>query len=220
MKIHGVSGTEFSRLVIPSGTTLPKNPAIGEVFRLTQDMPHTNTVTPWYPAGLYVYNYGLWERMNDSGRQRKGTVIGSQVQEVEEPIKNKLLPPKWNEGFAISDTLVLKPTNRKASFAGHASFWVESDTDCHVLAAVFRDKTMVGMTAETLEKGKPRTMSISFYDLPFTMFTDYLPAHALANYTLRVNADKVGMLYINRGQDQFVYDEVAVQTSFFVHENT
>jgi hypothetical protein len=215
--LGGITASDFKQLVIPNGPQLPTRPVVGEVFRLTVDMPESHSASPWYPAGIYIYNWGAWERLADNNRQRKSGIIGSQPVEIEDPVK-PLVPPTYNQGIQLTH-VSMRPSNRKAVFSGTASVWVESKIDCQVLLCVWRNNKLIAITAELLKKGHPRTLGITFMDIPFTHITNDLPGNATAEYTLRLCADTKADIFINRGEDQFIYDEVSPATAFIVEEN-
>lgn len=204
-------------LVIPSGEAFPRNPKYGQLFKLMTDLPVTTTVDRWYGAGTYVYDHGLWLRLNDSGRQRKAVEIPSQIVSIEElPLKSKE-PPSINAGHQLA-FLPMQPINRGSTYAGFATLWLEPEMDCQVGLMVYRDNKLVGMTVEAVQKGRPRNLAVSFFDMPFTGVRDARILEAI--YTVKINADAIGALNVNRGQRQFVFDDVAVQTAFIINENT
>lgn len=206
--LGGVAGTEFSKLVVPSGNKFPPNPTMGEIFILSADEPDTTTVNKWHSAGMYTWNGG-WSKMNDSRRQRLAVPIGSQVLDVETVTPGRELPV-WDKGFTLG-TIMMTPSHRKASFSGTASFWCDAQNRGHVITAIFRGKLLVGLSVDQLLPNAPKSVSISFMDLPMT--------HQHSVYTLCVYADMLGNLSINQGSTQFGFDGVA-QTAFMVAENT
>jgi len=216
MKMYTAQDTELT--IVPSGDKFPKNPRLGAIFKLTQDMPVTHTVERWYGAGTYIYDYGIWNRINDSGRQRKAAEVASQTVMFEaNPLKVRQ-PPKPTDGKMLAH-LVMNPVNRASSYSGIATMWVEAEMDCQLVLSVFRDsKRLVAMSVEAVQKAKPRNLSVSFHDLPFTgsKIGDALSA----TYTLHIAADALGAVAVNRGGNQFVYDDVAPSTALIVSENT
>lgn len=215
MKVYANSPDD-GMMIVPSGEKFPGNPKYAQLFRLTRDQPVTNTVDRWYGAGTYIYDYGIWLRLNESGRQRRAADISSQMVSIEELLLRPREAPLPNAGQLLS-TVIMNPVNRGSSYSGTASLWVESEVDCQVALTVFRDnRVLAGMSVEALQKGRPRTLSVSFFDLPFTGVTT--PQHLQAMYSLRINADAKGTIFVNRGNHQFVFDDVAVKTALLVSE--
>lgn len=207
MKMHGAIAAHNVQLAIPSGPTLPHNPQLGEIFFLTLDEQETNLPVAWHGRGLYAYDYGQWNRISDSSRQRRANVIASQVLEVEIPSQGDGMPSN-KDGFEIAN-VGITPSNRKASFSGSASFWAEHSVGGHLIVTVFRGRKPVSVSVEYFDAFKPRTVSVSFLDLPFAL------EHQL--YTIRVNTDKAGFVNIN--QSKFFGFDGAAQTAFMVAEN-
>ncbi len=216
MKIYADSAEE--PLVIPSGERFPNNPKYGQLFKLVKDMPVTATVDRWYGAGDYIYDYGLWRRINDSGRQRKAVEIAPQIVSIEElPFKPKDAPV-FVQGTALA-SLTMAPINRGSTYAGFASLWLEPEMDCQVALTLFRDnQKLISMTVEAVQKGRPRSMSLSFFDMPFTGVRE--PRILQVSYTLKINTDAIGAINVNRGNRTFLYDDVAPSSAFIVNENT
>lgn len=217
MKMHGMmSPVDLDRMMVPSGTKFPNNPQSGEIFRLTTDQPVTYTADPWYGAGIYIRDYSVWKKLNDSGRERKASIISAQPAIIETVTKTKNLP-LVTDGVELAHA-ILRPSNSKATFSGSASLWVESESDCQVILSVFRGDKIIAMIVEAVKIGAPRNLSITFADMPFTS-TGFNDASQIV-YHLRLAADKAGMVNVNRGRQQFVFDDVALQTAFLVAENT
>lgn len=215
--LGGIKGDQITQLTLPSGDALPRNPQQGEVFWLLVDEPIRNTVTPWHSRGIYYFNYGSWFRLNHDGRQTRSAVIGSQLVDIEVPIKP--LQPPLLETSSLLTTVVISPSHSKSGIAGSATLWVEARADCQVLLTVWREQVMVGMVAQAVEAKKPTVLAVSFYDLPLTSFTGVVTAETLIAYELRLSADKVTTVCVNRGHDQLVYDTISAQTAFTVRES-
>ena len=214
----GIDSTNISRLSLPHGTALPRNPQQGEIFWLTADEKQTNTVTPWHPRGVYYFNYGTWFQLNHDGRQTKSSLIGSQLVEVEKAIR-LLEQPTYGHGTTLT-SVVINPSNARAGIAGMASLWLEPQVDAQVVLTAWRDRRMVGMAVDYVQAMRPRTMSLSFYDLPLSGYAGVVTQDTKVIYELQLTADKVTSIAVNRGHDQFVYDEVAGQTAFTVRETS
>ena len=215
MKVYANSPDDGT-MIVPSGEKFPGNPKYAQLFRLTKDQPVTNTADRWYGAGTYIYDYGIWTRLNESGRQRRAADVPSQTVSVDELLLRPREAPMPNAGHLLS-TVIMNPVNRASTYSGMATLWVETEVDCQVALTVFRDnRQLVGMSVEAVQKGKPRNITVSFYDLPFTGVTT--PQHLQAIYALRINSDANGTLFVNRGNRQFVFDDVAVKTAFLVSE--
>lgn len=216
MKMYTAQDTELT--IVPSGDKFPNNPKVGAIFKLTKDAPVTHTADPWYGAGTYIYDWGSWFRINDSGRQRKATGIAPQTVIFDaSPLKVRQ-PPKSTDGHQLA-YMQLTPVNRASTYSGTATLWVEPEIDCQLVLAVFRDdKRLVAMSVEAVKKGQPRNLSVSFYDMPFTGVRE--PQALSVTYTLCICADALGAVAVNRGCNQFLYDDVAPSTAFIVSENT
>lgn len=205
--------TNFRRLSVPTGRALPHSPVPGEMFVLELDMEETHTMTPWYSKGVYVFDGIHWNKLNDSGRQRKASVIGAQMLEVDHPTRRvgmmmDMPAPSRKDGFDLC-AAALVTSNIRASVSGTASFWVDSSLAANLCISVFRDDKLVALAVEMVEPNKPRTVSISFNDVPRSI-------HQLL-YTLKVSCDSVCHLYINKS-DRMSFDGIC-QTAFIVEEN-
>jgi hypothetical protein len=205
MKVFGDSA---DRIHIPHGEEFPQYPISGEMFRLTKDEADSTVVKKWHPNGVYVYSKPSWIRMNDSGRERKVGAIGAQEVLIENAIDG-VEQPSMADGVVLARIAIL-PSNRKASFSGTMSIWVGSEVDTEVALCVFRDQSIVGLTAQTVKAGESQTMSLTFLDFPFTKFEQ--------TYTVRVFATTVGELMVNKSS-RLGFDGVS-QTAFIVEENT
>lgn len=203
-----VETSDFRRLILPSGPKLFHAPLPGEIYHLEVDMPDNNRVDKWYGKGTYVFDGIYWNRVSATLIERKANVIGANEIEVEVAGKT-LEPPQSTHGFAICDVRI-KPSNRKAAFSGSATLWVDHSVGGHVWVAIFRGTFLAALAVEHIDAGKPRSLSVSFYDLPF--------ASDEQTYTLRVNTDVVGNVFINKCA-KFTFDGAA-QTAFIVAENT
>ena len=206
MKMHGLNPSQITSLVIPTGSRFPNNPTHGEIFHLSCDEPETTTVSQWHPAGIYIFQ-GAWIKVNDSRRQRRAELIGAQTLEIETPA-SKVAPPTVGSGFCLA-SITVAPTNKKAGFTGAASFWVDSSVPTNIVTTVFRGSTLVSLTVDFVEALRPRSICTSFYDLPQTS--------AFSTYMLRVDADAVGLVNVNKGGTYFDLDGVA-KTAFTVAE--
>jgi hypothetical protein len=207
MKMHGAIAAHNVQLTIPNGPKLPNNPQLGEIFFLTLDEQETNLPVAWHGRGLYTYDYGQWNMISDSSRQRRSSIIASQVLEVEIPTIGDDLP-SVKDGFEIA-SVGITPSNRKASFSGAASFWAEHSVGGHLIVVVFRGRKPVSVSVDYFDAFKPRTVSVSFVDLPFAL------EHQ--TYTIRAYTDKAGFVNIN--QSKFYGFDGASQTAFSVMES-
>jgi len=212
MKVYAdnpeVIGHNFTHLVMPSGHEFPRGAQIGEIFHLIGDMPETNTVTPWYSRGTYVYDGLTWHKLNDAHRVRKSFIIGSQTHEIELP-GNPKAELRGNVGVKLAE-LNVRPSHRKATLSGHINFWVDTSVPALVWAGVFRNNKPVGMTAITSEPNKLQSLSLSFIDLPQSPHDQ--------QYVVRVNMNAKGFLFINTS-NAFNFDGVG-QSVLIIGEDT
>lgn len=200
-------GLQFHRLATPVGRTLPRAPAAGELFTLEADMPEPKVDLPWYPRGTYVFNGIAWQKLSDASRQRRSGPIGSQKIEVEVTGSAQELP-KAKNGFEIS-VLTITPSSRKAKFSGSASFWLDHSKGGLVWFSVFRGTTLVALGAQHVDAGRACSVSITFTDLPNSTTS--------LSYSLKINTDTTGYLYVNQCS-RFNFDGAA-QTAFIVAED-
>jgi len=201
-------GLEFIRMAVPSGRVMPRAPVPGELFNLEVDMPEPTTPVPWYCRGTYAFDGISWKRLNDGSRQRKSALIGSRDIEVERATSTAN-PPAATSGYAIS-TVLITPSNRKACISGSATLWVDHTKSGHVWVACYRGTVLVGLVAEYITAGQPRTLGISFMDHPGTIVEQL--------YTLKIDTDSVGFLHVNQCT-KFVFDGMSA-TALTVTENT
>jgi len=205
--VNDVSGRD--RLAIPAGGTFPRAPLIGELFFLSCDMPaDTNPLLPWYSRGTYAFGGVVWEKLSDVPRARKVGIIGAREVENEVPVKLGT-PPSLREGTEIV-TVAVRPTNRRATFSGTATMWLNTRSAGTVWVAVFNKLKLCALAAQYVEPDKSASLNVSFYDAPST--------HEEQTYSLRVYSDVKNVFFINRG-DLAHFDGVA-QTAFIVEENT
>jgi hypothetical protein len=175
-----------------------------EVDTPPEDIPRD---MPWYSRGTYSFNGVAWQKLSDAARQRRVAPIGYNKIEIEQPASTAELP-QATDGHALAFVTVT-PSNKKATFSGHGTLWVDITKSGNVWISVFRGTTLVGLVAEWFDAGKPRTMSFSFVDIPAT--------HLPITYTAKIHTDIVGFLYMN-GSSKFNFDGGS-QTAFIVAEN-
>lgn len=201
------SGVPTERLVIPSGNVLPQIPKVGEVFHLNADILEHDPMRPWFPRGLYVFGGYGWDKLNDILRQRKANVIGSQVIEFD---KADVKATRSSTTGTMLTSVTISPSNRRTSFSGNATLWIDASVDGHAILVVWRGTVMVGLAVQAISPDKTTTMAISFVDAP-----QYADRHT---YELRAYFDVPGLLYINQSA-KFLLDGAA-QTAMIVEENT
>lgn len=203
-----VETSDFRRLVLPSGKKLFHVPIVGEIYHLEVDMPDTNRVDTWYAKGTYVFDGIYWNRISVSPAERKASAIGSIEIETETADSPEFLP-QHGSGFELS-SVTLTPANRRSTFSGTATLWLDVSKSGNVWFTVFRGSTPVALVLEHIEAGKPKSVALTFLDLPFSPMP--------VTYALRMNADFIGNVYINQCA-KFNFDGAA-QTAFIVLENT
>jgi len=204
-------GINFTRLATPSGRAMPRAPVPGELFTLEADMPEPDGRTPWLARGTYAWDEQsmMWMRLNDSARKRKAEAIGSQKIEIEAAeVASVDVIPTIDAGFGLA-AVGIPPSNRKASFSGVGTCWVDVNNACHVWLVAFRGEKMVGVTATVIEPERPQTLTLTFTDFPNSTEEQA--------YTLRIYTDTTGTLFVNQC-NRFNFDALS-QTAFIVEEN-
>lgn len=203
---------EFKRMAVPTVRELPRAPVPGEMVNLEVDMPMPTNSAPWMSRGTYAFDGSKWNRLNDGGRQRRSGLIGSQEFEIEN-VGSALVLPTVTDGYNIS-TAHIMPSNQKATITGTATMWLDAVTldmtgSGYVWLSVFRNKMLVTVTLEYIEVGKPRSVALSFVDIPGD--------NKEQTYTIRIDTDLKGYLYINKS-DRFTFEGIS-HTAFIVAEN-
>lgn len=201
-------GLEFVRLATPSGNALPRSPIPGELFTMNVDAPDPMNGSPWYLKGTYVFDGVSWVRISDGKRRRLSQPIGAQKIEFEVPGFIADDTPSSTSGVDLA-TIQTQPSNQRASLSGHTSMWVDLSSNGHVWLMVFRDRTLVGMTVDYIESGKPRTISLTFKDQPSSKKQQL--------YTLKVNTDLKGNVFVN-SSTKFKLGGIS-QTAFIIEED-
>lgn len=205
-------GLQFIRLATPFGRELPRAPVPGELFTLEADMPEPKVPTPWFPRGMYAFNGTSWQKVSDAARQRKTAPIGSQKITVEEAGKLGDVPPPIEQGYGLT-AISIVPSNRKAAVSGTASFWVDLTASPakggYVWVSIYRGKKLVSIAVEWIDCSKPKTMSMSFLDLPGVVTP--------VAYEMKIDTDVIGTIYVNQCS-RFTLDGMA-QTAFTVAED-
>jgi len=205
-------GIEFKRMAVPTVRELPRAPVPGEMVNLEVDMPMPTTSVPWMTRGTYAFDGSKWNRLNDGGRQRRSGLIGAQEFEIENIGSGDVLP-EIKDGYNIA-TAHITPSNQKATITGTATMWLDIATPNmtgggYVWLSVFRDKKLVTITLEHINVGQPRSIALSFADLPGNNMEQ--------TYTIRIDTDVKGYLYINKC-DRFTFEGMS-HTAFIVAEN-
>jgi hypothetical protein len=198
-------GLNFQRFKIPSGREFPRAPTQGEMFLLIADMP--DNVIPWFSAGAYFHDGFTWLRI-DRQRAKAAAAIGPQRHEVEAPVNVKVLP-KCGTGLCLA-IATLTPTSVRSGISGIASFTLEHEKDCTVLATVFRDKTQVGFSITQLEAAKSQHVTVSFFNYPHST--------SAVTYSLEIAIGTAGFIEVNQ-TSTLTYDGHG-QTAFIVEENS
>lgn len=199
-------GIGFTRFAFPRGRELPRSPVPGEMFFLDADIDGKVDRLS-FERGLYISTGYDWTPYSETFAKRKAVPIGSQMIEVEVPGNMKRLPNS-REGFSIAEA-VIRPEFKKTTISGTGSFWCGSDADATIVVTVWRADKLVSFAFEELSAKKPKTISISFLDNPSATMNQI--------YTLKINTNMTGALYINQSK-QFVFDGMS-QTAFIVAEN-
>lgn len=199
--------SSFSRLIIPSGREFPRAPSLGEVFHLEFDMPETHTVNPWYASGTYSFDGFRWRRLNDGTRQRRSEPVGAQHVGIEKA-SSPLELPTSRDGARLTAGAIT-PSHRKASISGAISMCLSSETDVDVWAVVFRAEKLVGGCAASVRAGKLTPLSVTFFDIPFTIDP--------VTYIVRLAADRPTIVSVNQGTQQSF--DGGLQTAFTLEEN-
>ncbi len=200
-------GLQFTRLSTPKGREMPRAPVTGELFTMEADAPEPINNSPWYLKGTYVFSGIQWVRLSDALRRRQSQTIGAQKIEVE-TAGSMSSKPAWNSGYALS-AISIQPSNQRAFISGAASAWFDVAKSGYVWLSVFRESQLVGFVVEFVDANKPRTISLTFTDLP--------AARKPVTYTLKANTDQLGYLYVNQCS-QFSFDG-ASQTAFTIAED-
>jgi hypothetical protein len=200
-------GLQFTRLAVPKGREMPRAPVLGELFTMEADPPEPLNNSPWYLKGTYVFNGTHWVRLSDSLRRRQSQAIGSQKIEIE-VAGSTSSKPSWNSGYVLS-AINVQPTNIRAFISGTAAAWVDITKSGYVWLSVFRESQLVGFVVEFVDANKPKTLSLTFTDLPVSKKP--------VTYTLKANTDQLGYLYVNQCS-KFNFDG-ASQTAFTVAED-
>lgn len=201
-------GGPITKIVLTSGPILPRAPVPGEMFHLDIDMPIVDPLLPWHSKGSYVFNGQQWMMLNDTGKRRIAAAISATSLEVEiASLANQL--PNQRTGFQLAE-LTITPTNRKATFSGQATVWVNHSMSAHVWLVVFRKDKIASIVVQHVPAGMPQTMGLTFYDIP--------NSHEDQVYTLRAYTDTIGMLGINQCT-KFSFDGVP-ETAFIVEQNS
>lgn len=200
-------GLEFIRLATPHGSTMPRSPIPGELYTMEVDGPDPRNGSQWFIKGTYVFSGTAWVRLSDGKRRRISQLIGAQKIEIEEPQVIADDPPASTTGEEIA-AIATQPSSQRASISGSASMWVDTNSSGHVWLMVFRGTTLVSLTLDYIEAGKPRTISLSFKDMPSSSKQQV--------YTLKINAESPGYLFVNcstkfklggASQTAFIIDE-------------
>lgn len=200
-------GLEFNRLATPRGREMPRAPIPGELFTMEVDPPEPINNSPWYLKGTYVFNGVQWVRLSETLRRRQSQAIGAQKIEIE-VAGSTATAPGAKSGYSLA-AITVQPSNQRAFISGTAGVWVDVAKSGYVWLSVFRDGFRAGFVAEFVEANKPRTMSLTFVDLP--------NSRKPVTYTLRADTDQLGYLYVNQCS-KFSFDGMS-QTAFTVAED-
>lgn len=210
----GVALHNYERVAIPNGREFPLAPVTGELFYLTIETAPHNTMNPSYVRGAYFFNGVEWQKLNDTPRGRRATIIGAQEHEIEKLRKGYkvTMAPLFDDGVEIA-SVTIKPTSKRSTFSGSCSMWLDSlEPQRRVWAAVWRagENRLAGLSLQTVKHDEPTSLSFTFFDAPNS---DQEQLYVLKMYT-----DTVGTFFINRGFS-VSFDAVG-QTAFTVEENT
>ena len=201
-------GLEFVRLATPHGNVMPRSAVPGELFTMDVDAPDPMNGSPWYLKGTYVFDGVSWMRISDGKRRRLSQPIGAQKIEFEEPGFIADDAPQSTSGVELA-TIPVQLSSQRASMSGHATMWMDASVSGHIWLMVFRGPTLVGMTVDYIETGKPRTISLSFKDQPSSKKQQL--------YTLRMNTDLKGNVFVN-SSTKFKLGGIS-QTAFIIEED-